>query len=37
MLKINDEVYLLGRMGDEQITMDELGRIAGTSTGQYPV
>lgn len=32
-VKINDEVYLLGRMGDEQITMDELGRIAGTSTG----
>ncbi len=30
---VNDEVFLLGRSGNEEITMDELGRIAGTSTG----
>ncbi|MEG1547839.1 MAG: alanine racemase [Clostridia bacterium] len=32
-VKINDEVFLLGRCGNEEITMDELGRMAGTSTG----
>ncbi|MCR3922900.1 MAG: hypothetical protein NUK65_10380 [Firmicutes bacterium] len=32
-VKIDDEAYLLGRMVNEEITMDELGRIAGTSTG----
>lgn len=30
---INDEAYLLGRSRGQEITMDELGRIAGTSTG----
>ena len=32
-VKINDEVILLGGVGDQEITMDTLGRIAGTSTG----
>lgn len=32
-VKINDEAYLLGKVGDEEITAMDLGRIAGTSNG----
>lgn len=32
-VKINDEAYLIGKMGDEEITSMDLGKIAGTSNG----
>ncbi len=32
-VKINDEAYLLGKVGDEEITIFDLAEIGGTSTG----
>lgn len=32
-VKINDEAYLLGKVGNEEITTVDLGEIAGTSNG----